>query len=511
MTVTSTSRTNRPLSSDGVLTVDAITTTISSGVTNRHLEYGLLQAIFTNVTTSTRTNRPADATVDAALSGPFVRNRSPSPGANNVLDTAPISFNIVQLLPSTLNLASFLFQIQINLGAPITVYDAMSGGFQPGYSGSLTPSATAFEDISSVIINSSIPWPRSALITVHVFAANNLTVNIAPPESWSFVIEPESAPPPPPVVPPVSGAKPDSDTIRGGRDVVIFGPGPFDGVTETLFSKTLPTGWTPILINEAVVNSTLHGLDIIVGPDASSEVLIDIPTVLTGFDAAVDIEIRLPQSALSDPFDALSLEFIGGTTDVVTRAAVVMNPAISRDRLIGIASSTGGTLTGGAVVSPSPSMLTTLRLIRSGSHVWAFLGTRGTGSSLLLDTWATLIPIGTLIIPSESGTLRLAVRNLTNASKVSIHLSNFTLRSHAMINGRLLDNKVVTSRQRILGKVPAATLADVGVTTIQIFGPGIVGVATAPFEYTLPSPFTSGQRVFDRLRIYTDPALFDKE
>ncbi len=316
-------------------------------------------------------------------------------------------------------------------------------------------------------------------------------------------------PPPPPPVPGVTAAIPSSDTIRGGKAVIVYGAGPFDGETDLLTGKTLPTNWTATLTGSATLSTDVHGITLSSGTSSSSTALVNVPIDLDGFDAAIDVQPLQPLVPMNAPYEIASLQFTGDTTGAITKIALMFNPALSTTNTIGVCTSTAGTLSGGVAVGPPAIGVITLRLIRVLGRVFAYIGERGSGSNLALDSWISLTPVGVVFAPRETGTIQFAVRNLTNSSKVLTRFTNFTTRCGAEINGRLLTNKSVTTPRRIVGNVPAATLQEVGLTQIQVFGPGISGTVNAPFQYTLPLPLTTGQGLSDRLRIYTDPALYD--
>jgi hypothetical protein len=291
--------------------------------------------------------------------------------------------------------------------------------------------------------------------------------------------------------------------------MVIYGSGPFDGETDLLLDKSLPAGWTFLALGSATSAPDVTGLSLSTGTASSSGAIVSLPTLYDGFDAAVDVMPVQPRVAMVSPYEIASLEFKGTSTGILSRVALMFDPAISHVSTVAVCTSTGGSVSGGLVAGPQAIGVISLRLVRVLGRVYAYIGQRGAGSNLGLDTWSSLTLVGVVQAPVETGTLQFAVRNLTNPAKVLTRFTNFTTRCHAMIRGRLIMNKSVSTPRRIVGSVPAATLQDVGPTQIQVFGPGISGTENAPFQYTLPLPFTTGQRVFDRLRIYTDPALYD--
>lgn len=457
-------------------------------------------------------NRSLVAPTPELSSGPYVRNRNPDRGQTNVVANTNIDLTIAIALAHTVDLSTVVIRFSINGSAFIPVYNGSGGGFQAGYTNSQVHYQPTFvEDVYDFIILPDDPFPGSALIIVSVQAEDELGDPIDPPELYSFSI---AIPPPSPPTPPTVNILPNNDTIRGGKVVYVFGTGPYDGQTNRLIGdagQTLPTGWT----GSGLVSPTVFGLNLSVPPTASSTSQVIVDGSFGGFDAAIDIEVRAPGAIMPATYEVAALTFTGDTSGVVSRLIVSLDPALSKVDLVASLSSTGGSLFGGAVTASTNILRTTLRLVKSGPTIWAYVGTRlsflTTASNADLDTWTSLTSVGRLDVPDETGTLSFSMSNLTNPHAATTRFTNFTTRCHAKINGRLLDAKSVVGPRRLTGLVPAATLADVGATTIDVFGPGITGVLSGPFTYTLPLPLTIGTRVFDRLRFYGNPALYDPE
>lgn len=306
---------------------------------------------------------------------------------------------------------------------------------------------------------------------------------------------------------------PARDTIRGGKTAIVYGLGPYNGVSLALRDNVLPAGWSSSHTGSGSVSTSALGISLSSGVTANSSATVTVPTTLDGFDAAIDIVAASPRAALSAPYDIASLEFVG-VSGAVSQVALRFDPAISTTNTIAICTTSGGTVLGGGgvVLGPRVTSPVSLRLVRVQGRAFAFIGTRGVTGEVELDTWLSLTSVGQVLAPVETGTLRIVTRNLANASLVSTRITNFTTRWHAIINGRLLEDKTVSSPRRIAGSIPAAGLSDVGDTVIQAFGPGVAGTENAAFEYTLPSPLTTGRQSFDQLlRIYTDTALYDNK
>jgi len=109
----------------------------------------------------------------------------PSPGAC-VDGTANVQFNLVAILPRTVDLTSASTTAYID---GVKVYDGGAGGFQAGYTvgSSITDNSTALEDVQSFDINPATPL-ADGNHTVHVFAVDDLGADMAPC-TWSFCVE----------------------------------------------------------------------------------------------------------------------------------------------------------------------------------------------------------------------------------------------------------------------------------------------------------------------------------
>lgn len=95
---------------------------------------------------------------------PFLSDLDPADGATGVLVTANILLTINDTFPGV-DLVSVIIQIDTGSGYE-TVYDGDSGGFQTGYSGTVTPNGLAYD----FEIDPDDDLPFDASITVRVLA-----------------------------------------------------------------------------------------------------------------------------------------------------------------------------------------------------------------------------------------------------------------------------------------------------------------------------------------------------
>jgi hypothetical protein len=112
---------------------------------------------------------------------PYVINRVPGPGATDVLVTASVTFDILDLGGSGVD--QFRTTVTFN-GTPVIT----NGIFQSGYSGTFTPIPTGF----TVTITPDDGFPYNGSVTVYITGGDlNPLPNLMVPVSWSFAIEEE--------------------------------------------------------------------------------------------------------------------------------------------------------------------------------------------------------------------------------------------------------------------------------------------------------------------------------
>ena len=115
-----------------------------------------------------------------------------------------------------------------------------------------------------------------------------------------------------------------------------------------------------------------------------------------------------------------------------------------------------------------------------------------------------------LVATTDTGQIRFITRVLAAAANPQARWTNYTVRPHVAVNGRLLDNKVARTDGQVLGVVPAATLAEVGDTTVTMFGlHGNSTPASNAFSYTLPTGFQVASDGSTTVTLYNDPVVRD--
>jgi hypothetical protein len=294
---------------------------------------------------------------------------------------------------------------------------------------------------------------------------------------------------------------PGQDTFRGGALLVVASSDVLDTTRDALLTS-LPAGWStsglvdfPALRRGALLRGTASAPALLTTADAD----------YVNFDAAVDIEPLSPPDG--PPSDALigCLEHpAGGGT---ARVCLVRGAFSDPSQLLAIGEAFAGDPAAG--VAAVPAGIQTLRLVRNQDRVYGFVGTRGAGA----DSYVTLTKILDAPAPAlgtSTGPLRLASRAESSQRTTSAVFRNFTVRSHASINGRLLDEKTVPTNRQVVGLVPRATIEEVGFATVSVFGLFGTVSSTDTFQYILPAPRTVGNEIVRTLRTYQDPVVRDR-
>ena len=289
---------------------------------------------------------------------------------------------------------------------------------------------------------------------------------------------------------------PGSDTFRGGALIVATTSDVLDTSRDvTLFTDP---GWT---ISGNVTFDATQGATFLsqTAPATLTSPTSDYAT----FDVAVDVVPLLPPGAAADTAFIACLEHdVGG---VVARVCLVRGAFSSPSTLVAIGEAFAGDPHAGFAVAPSG--VVTLRLVRNLGRMYGFVGTR-TG----VDDYTSLTQVLDAVVPlfgEATGSIRLASRTASSNAITSAVFRNYTVRSHGSINGRLFDNKFVPTIRQVVGNVPAATLAEVGLAEISVFG--LFGNVSSEesFQYTLPAPRTVGNEIVRTLRTYQDPVVRD--
>jgi hypothetical protein len=316
-------------------------------------------------------------------------------------------------------------------------------------------------------------------------------------------------PPPPPQG--FGEIVPNSDTIRGGKLVAVATAAPLLDTTQDqpFFSLGLPdpTAWVPVVVNSGTVTPTAKGLVIDTGLASGSSAGMVSEKAYANFDLMLDVELQAPVPGTLGLFDLVSLEATsaaGAVARVMLRLGVGSRP--------GAVVAWGDTqvpgqpvIIGGTAILASAAGVLTLRVVRNGVRIFGFVGQRdSTGAFTEL---AKVIDSRTFV--PDSGAVRFAARNNTPGGRARTRVSNLTFRSHTTISSRLLDNKDDLSQRRIFGFVPAASLPEIGLRDVVIFGLFGQIVLTNGFLYTLPPEKTVGVTSASSLATVIDPALRD--
>lgn len=315
----------------------------------------------------------------------------------------------------------------------------------------------------------------------------------------SFCVGVENVRQDPPAVTPSTTPTPLTDTYRGGSFVVTTRPtATLDVSRDELFDDPSLMGWT----TSGSVDFTRAGAVLTsVTADATAQ---SPNSDYVYFDAAIDVEPLLPPDTSSAPAYVACLEHpVGG---VVVRVCLVRGAFAASDQLVALGEAFAGDPAAGAAAAPSDSAVT-LRLVRNGSRVYGFVGTRaGTADGYTLLT--KVLDVNIPALGTSTGPLVLSSRFGGNRT-TQARFRNLTLRSHFSVNGRLLNNKVDQPGRQITGNVPAATISEVGSATTAVFGLFGVNTDTSSFTYTLPSRRTVGNEIVRTLRTYQDPVVRD--
>ena len=321
---------------------------------------------------------------------------------------------------------------------------------------------------------------------------------------------PDPPPTPPPPVPADLVFVPESDTIRGGKEIVFSLGGSLLDTSrdESFLSTSLPAGWSNVTSGSGQRLPTAAGLVLDTRLAAASQAGIETPdNDYVSFDVAVDVELFYPVGATSVPVNLAVLETetsSGSTARVRLCRGWGADPTLTVGfgdlLLVGEPDLTGGIVDAGSALEKI-----TLRIVRDAARVFGFVGKRdSTGRYTMLQK-----VIDYDAFPIDAGAVRFYVGNNTLARRVQTRFSNFTVRSHALINSRLVEDKVDVSTRRMTGVVPAATLEEVGLHDLTVFG--LFGSVTSVngFEYTLPAEKTVGRVTARRLFTVQDPVLRD--
>lgn len=428
---------------------------------------------------------------------PFLANQVPTPGALGILPTTTVALRVDDLDSGVL-LSSVIISIDAG-GGPVVAYT--SSAYQAGYTGTAIAGGTAGYDF---VITPGAPI-GPGLISIRV-QATDVDGNVLDTTYTFTTIA-------------LLAVLPGVDTIRGGRELVFTAANlPLDGgglLDETLRAIVLPSGWTPTLVGTGRTRSTLVGLELDTGSQASSSVVLTTDdSTLAHFDLAIDVEVLHPLAPIPGLGELvlLALELLTGAGDVFQLRLRLRGYEDPTRALATFATTPfgGTTKTFGTVPVEMDALRgpLTLRLVRNDTTVWAFVGSRD--AALNADAWVSDPTLIGVAIAQPTGTVRpqLAVRNGTAGTSAIVRVQNYTVRSHVTIAGRLLDEKKVPFSTVLTGRVPAATLLNLGASAVSLFGPFGRAEGASAFRYTTPDPFSVTTPQVP-LSTFTDPVLFD--
>jgi len=106
------------------------------------------------------------------LEGPYVRGYSPPPTICVDASTAVVTFDIVSLLPDTVDLPTVVVTVTFDGASPETVYTGSA--FQGLYitNSTVTPTTTGLENIQSFYVERNGGWPADVTVAVQVTGKN---------------------------------------------------------------------------------------------------------------------------------------------------------------------------------------------------------------------------------------------------------------------------------------------------------------------------------------------------
>jgi hypothetical protein len=295
-----------------------------------------------------------------------------------------------------------------------------------------------------------------------------------------------------PVVPAVSGDS-ASDTFRGGKTILVHGDMVLSdpSLDSNFRSVYAPSGWsvTPAG-NHPITKYTSEGLHFDSGVRFGQVALARTATY-ANLEASLLFRVNAPSRAIGDPIPVATFRFDAGGSDSV-QIRLQRLPQL-QDGLMAV-DATVTTVDAGVQAFLGPVVTGTefaLRLTRFENFVFAQIND-------------TLVAASTQFTPFAEGQFSAAFANADTGQRTDILLTDFHVRSHVIVNGRLLEQKRDISRHRMTGRVPAATLAEVGDVPIIFFGPW--GDVNAPvgFEYTLPEGLGMRNSPTVKLTTYAD-------
>lgn len=283
---------------------------------------------------------------------------------------------------------------------------------------------------------------------------------------------------------------PARGTILGGEEIVFTGDLLDETRDRSLEESALPAGWSAF--GAGLVTPTRVGLELDTGTTAGVVAGIESGDTYLHADLSVAAQVVHPMGATASSVDLAVLEVQSGSGDaarVGLRRGFGADPSLT----VGfgeVVPASGPTVPGGVVAAASG----VLRLVRNGGRVWGFVG----------DTRVLDAPFA-----ATAGAVRLWAGNGSLATRVRSRLVDYRVRSHARIEGRLVEEKLDLSRHRMVGRVPAVPAEELGEADVVVFGLAGETVFAGGFEYVLPVGKTVGRAPARTLVVVQDPVLRD--
>jgi hypothetical protein len=315
-------------------------------------------------------------------------------------------------------------------------------------------------------------------------------------------------PPPPPPIPPILVIVGTACTTHGGCELRVL----LDQLLVDLsrdqdfLGRVLPVGWANLVTGSGTV-TVQQGLGLLFnsGTAGNSQAGIESTQTYTNGDAAFDFEILDAHESVLDAADLAVFEWTSALGDVA-RVRVLQGVGASRGQLVALGEEVvgGTTIMGG--IEAWDATKGTLRIVRNGTRVFGFVGTREPGTASVYTRLVKVLDVKDFT--TGGGVLRIYCASRARRSRVRARFSRFTLRPHVTISGRLLVNKIEISGH-LIGQIPAATLEELGAVPFTVFG--LFGSLTdnTGFTYTLPVPLTVGLEATRTGITVQDPVLKD--
>lgn len=430
---------------------------------------------------------------------------------------------------SSVNKASVQAFYTRNGGAPVNI--CVNGVFQTGWLGSSISGGADGNPLSSPkSYDSSIPhytagamartvtlqptgeWPGGLLdltVTANDFAGNTGTSNwsftvpfiqatgLASAEAFGAHVITAQAPV---AISADDMIKPAFDTFRGGKTVLIQGPQMLvdTSLDKSFLSQDL-SPWTSSTSGTGRARSGFSGLRLETGAGNGTATGIG-PTNKRSFDVTLSVTLDSPRHAVAAAI-AYPCTFkytLGSDYAQISLKRDSDVSGISADEVVvtGTVNSNSTVETVGSTTLTNTSVFD-LRIVHYLNYV--FLEVNG----------IRLASFSRFSSSTGVGYLSAAIANTGTAQAIKTRVTNLAVRSAAIVNGRLLEDLDHLSAHRILGTIPAATLAEVGTVPIMVFGPWGSAVSADGFEYTLPDRQTIGRSKALRLSNFTDISLRD--